>query len=231
MVFLPFRFALMYMRADAEAAFKKLTAAFEKLSDPLQQAAARAEAERVARKNVCKRADAHGADTQSSQGDSSKDNSQRAGSSKAPQWCREGEYVPQKAKRKGNGVPDSAKPKVIVTLASPTRSMYWDFRLQLVSRPFDCRGWKNRLFAQCNAAQQENGRALHRHALLLHEDCLRGVSGIENGVLGQVFASIPTQGKQQPLIIRPVCRNTISLRLRYGPREHARRSQNTPGCP
>lgn len=89
---------------DAEAAFKKLTAAFEKLHDPVQQAGSRAEAERNAhRSRKRKSSGAHGASgaqPSSTRPTNSGDGRGGAGGTgdDAPRWCREGEYVPEQRK-------------------------------------------------------------------------------------------------------------------------------------
>ncbi|CAM9586891.1 unnamed protein product, partial [Ascophyllum nodosum] len=85
---------------DAEAAFKKLAAAFEKLIDPAQQAACLAETTRKrARQND--RSDAGRAGGGMGWG---------PGVEKFPRWCKEGEYVP-KEKTGEESTPDAAGQK------------------------------------------------------------------------------------------------------------------------
>lgn len=109
-------------RADAEAAFKKLTAAFEKLHDPVQQARCRAEVERVASRSYKRNPSAHsGAGSSShtpvtrpSGGDGGGGGAaSRAGGGDAPRWCREGEYVPEK--KRGEETPETGKRKVCLS--------------------------------------------------------------------------------------------------------------------
>lgn len=86
--------------ADSEAAFKKLTAAFEKLHDPLQQAASRAEAERPNRQNG-RRGNSNSSKSRRTEGAQNGGTDKGGGgacSGEAPRWCREGEYVPEKEK-------------------------------------------------------------------------------------------------------------------------------------
>lgn len=87
---------------DAEAAFKKLTAAFETLHDPARQALSRAEAQH--RSRGARHTDNRGGTSSSSRGSSGGGNhehgaGERSGgsgpSAEAPRWCREGEYVPE----------------------------------------------------------------------------------------------------------------------------------------
>ncbi|CAN0146491.1 unnamed protein product, partial [Ectocarpus sp. 13 AM-2016] len=96
---------------DAEAAFKKLTAAFEKLYDPAQQALCRAEAEQRNRGRPRK----HQADSRSGGrpsesrneyggGESSSARSGEHGPAEAPRWCREGEYVPEAERKREEGL-------------------------------------------------------------------------------------------------------------------------------
>eukprot|EP00752_Nemacystus_decipiens_P016374 g14637.t1 len=85
---------------DAEAAFKKLTAAFETLHDPARQALSRAEAER----DSC--GPRHG---NNRRGSGAGGRSGGSGSSaEAPRWCREGEYVPE-AERNNEATPDTGR--------------------------------------------------------------------------------------------------------------------------
>ncbi|CAM9159779.1 unnamed protein product, partial [Ectocarpus sp. 8 AP-2014] len=98
---------------DAEAAFKKLTAAFEKLHDPAQQALCRAEAEQRNRGRPRK----HRGDS-SSGGRPSESRHEYGGGgtssarsgvnrpAEAPRWCREGEYVPEAEQKREEG-PDT----------------------------------------------------------------------------------------------------------------------------
>lgn len=106
---------------DAEAAFKKLTAAFEKLNDPAQQAASRAEAGR-------RRHPRGNRGGSSFRGPSSDNNYTGSGASgggsggggtgsgtretEAPRWCREGEYVPASEREEESKEPDTGKRKV-----------------------------------------------------------------------------------------------------------------------
>lgn len=95
---------------DAEAAFKKLTAAFEKLNDPVQQAASRADAERTAHRDRSRNRGSppHGSGrggngTHPAPTDANSDvradvNSGR-GARDAPRWCREGEYIPEQKRK------------------------------------------------------------------------------------------------------------------------------------
>lgn len=115
--------------SDAEAAFKKLTAAFETLHDPTKQAASRATAEYG--QNKRRKGDRHKSSTAGNTGTRAAHNSgsqDRTGSEEgrgekgngpfggggagsrgsgggmgageAPRWCREGEYVPRKEREK-----------------------------------------------------------------------------------------------------------------------------------
>lgn len=87
---------------DAEAAFKKLTSAFEKLHDPLQQAASRAEAERPNRQHG-RRGNSNSSKSRRTGGAQDRGTDEGGGgacSGEAPRWCREGEYVPEKEKEK-----------------------------------------------------------------------------------------------------------------------------------
>ena len=96
-----FKFCGGCAKADAEAAFKKLAAAFEKLIDPAQQAACLAETTRKrARQND--RSDAGRAGGGMGWG---------PGVEKFPRWCKEGEYVP-KEKTGEESTPDAAGQKV-----------------------------------------------------------------------------------------------------------------------
>ncbi|CAM9126932.1 unnamed protein product [Scytosiphon promiscuus] len=101
-------------QTDAEAAFKKLTAAFEKLHDPARQSMCRSEAAQSTR------APPRGRGSHSRSGESSDSShgfgggrggedagSRRSGAAaaEAPRWCREGEYVPE-AEKKKEAMPD-----------------------------------------------------------------------------------------------------------------------------
>lgn len=105
---------------DAEAAFKKLTAAFEKLHDPARQALSRAEAEH--RSGGPRHRNNRGGSSSSprprdSSGDSSHERAAGArsggsrSSAEAPRWCREGEYVPE-AEREKEATPGTGKREV-----------------------------------------------------------------------------------------------------------------------
>lgn len=110
---------------DAEAAFKKLTAAFEKLYDPAQQAASRAEANRRSAPGRSRGSSRSGASPNESYGGGGGDGggggggggggcgAGKAGSTgEAPRWCREGEYVPKQEREKEEETPDAGKRKV-----------------------------------------------------------------------------------------------------------------------
>lgn len=88
---------------DSEAAFKKLTAAFEKLHDPLQQAASWAEAQRSNHQSG-RRGNSYSSKSRRTGGaqDGGTDRGGGGGAcaGEAPRWCREGEYVPEKEKEK-----------------------------------------------------------------------------------------------------------------------------------
>ena len=111
---------------DAEAAFKKLTAAFEKLCDPVQQAASRAEANRRNAPRRKRASPSFGASPKKSwgggggggsfSGDGGGGGGGGAGTAgsrrEAPRWCREGEYVPDQKREKEEETPDAGKRKV-----------------------------------------------------------------------------------------------------------------------
>ncbi|CAM9308692.1 unnamed protein product, partial [Hapterophycus canaliculatus] len=89
---------------DAEAAFKKLTAAFEKLHDPARQAMCRSEATHSTR-NPRQGRGSHSRSSDSSGsthefdgglgGAGARSWGSKATAAEAPRWCREGEYVPE----------------------------------------------------------------------------------------------------------------------------------------
>ncbi|CAM9156758.1 unnamed protein product, partial [Laminaria digitata] len=116
---------------DAEAAFKKLTAAFEKLYDPVQQAASRAEANRRSAPRRSRGSSRSGASPNEScrggGGDWGGGGGEGGGSTgEAPRWCREGEYVPEQEREKEEEeTPDAGKRK-----ARPVDEFLDDFENQ-----------------------------------------------------------------------------------------------------
>ena len=111
--------------SDAEAAFKKLTAAFEKLYDPAQQAASRAEATRRSAPRRNRGSSRSGASPNESYGGGGEGGGAGGGgggggvgagkaesTGEAPRWCREGEYVPKQERENKEETPDAGKRKV-----------------------------------------------------------------------------------------------------------------------
>ena len=104
---------------DAEAAFKKLTAAFEKLYDPAQQAASRAEANRRSAPRRSQGSSRSNASPNESWGGGGGRRGRGGGGAgetgstgEAPRWCREGEYVPEQERQKEQDTADAGKRKV-----------------------------------------------------------------------------------------------------------------------
>lgn len=113
---------LFYSATDAEAAFKKLTAAFENLHDPARQAMSRAEASGRQHRYTRRGTESSSSRSRGSSGDDGNykadghgDRGARSGgngSGEAPRWCREGEYVPEAARKEEATTTDTGRREV-----------------------------------------------------------------------------------------------------------------------